>query len=103
MIATILVSAAMGYCGTPYPGWFGKYLRKKRPTPPPPEPWGEWLNKVAGPGEPVPWRLVIGAVGGIAGGLAAQAAFGPEQFAAIGLAAFAGGRLAFEAVDAIRG
>ena len=86
-MGTLAFAAAMGWCGTPYPGWFLEYLRrKKKPSPPsPPEPWKQdFLNPV------------IGILGGVAGGYLASTGFGAENIAAIGLAGFAGGRIGSE-------
>ena len=62
---------AVGWCGTPYPGWW----RGPRPKPDP-EPWwliGKIIGVVAGiiggylftqvfdPTQPVPWRSALGA------------------------------------------
>lgn len=52
--------AAVGWCGTPYPGWW----RGPRPHPDP-EPW--WLI-----------GKIIGVVAGIVGGWAFTQAFGPR-------------------------
>lgn len=51
---------AVGWCGTPYPGWW----RRPRPHPDP-EPW--WLV-----------GKIIGVVAGILGGLAYTKLFGPQ-------------------------
>lgn len=105
MITTIVFSAAMGVCGTPWPGWLWWLLFKKPrpPWPPPPPPWDAWLEKVKGPREPVPWRIGLGILGGIAGGLLMNYAVGSEQLAVAGLAAFAGGRIASEVAALVRG
>lgn len=96
MVTVLAFSAAMGWCGTPWPGWVWWLLRKRKPWPPPPPPWDDWLQKVADPGQPVPWHIAIGMLGGIAAGWSMNAAVGAEQWAAVGLAAFAGGRIANE-------
>ena len=92
MISMIVFSAIMGWCGTPYLKWWVTPWRT-----PPPE-WPGWLKDIAAGPRPEPWRRIgLGIVGGILGGFAINySAIGGEQFAAIGLGAFAGGRVAFE-------
>ena len=86
----LVFSAAMGWCGTPYPWW---WWFKHWPPPPPPPDWAEWLNQLKGDPQPQPWLIGLGVVGGLIGGFAANATLGGEQFSTIGLAAFAGGRI----------
>ena len=84
MLTLLLFSAALGWCGTPYPGWW----RKKGPPPPPPPDWFLSIEP-----EPDPWRIPIGIIGGVAGGLLMSSISGGESLAVVGLAAFAGGRI----------
>ena len=85
MTTLILFSAAMGWCGTPYPGWWWAFFRWRRPSPPPPpDPYRAFSN-------PMPGILAI--IGGIAAGYGMHAVMPEEGYAAVGLAAFAGGRI----------
>jgi uncharacterized membrane protein YeaQ/YmgE (transglycosylase-associated protein family) len=90
-ISLLIFWAIIGFdCGTPWPGWW----RWPIPPPPPPEqrPRPNWLLPI-----------IIGIVGGIAGGWVFTQAFGGPQpepplislipAAATGVGAFAGGRL----------
>lgn len=93
MLLVLLFSAAMGWCGTPYPGW---WRRRKHPPPPPPD-W--FMNFVSS--DPMP-GIIAGIAGGIAGGLIMNNAV-DNNIAAVGLAAFAGGRILSEIVGRVSG
>jgi hypothetical protein len=93
MAAIILFSAAMGWCGTPWPGWW----RKRKPGPPPPPDWFEYFEQ-----ENYTLKILTGIIGGIAGGLIINATAGFEQLAVIGLAALSGGRILSDLVSGIR-
>ena len=84
MLLVILFSAAMGWCGTPYPGW---WRRRKNPPPPPPPDW--FVSFVSS--DPMP-GIIAGIAGGIAGGLIMHYAVS-DNIVAVGLAALAGGRI----------
>lgn len=101
MISLIVFSAAIGWCGTPYPmPWDRRKFPRKFPPPPPPQntEWHTWytsvIEEVAGNPEPQPWRIAFGVAGGILGGIAASSFLDHEQFIVIGMAAFSGGRIA---------
>jgi uncharacterized membrane protein YeaQ/YmgE (transglycosylase-associated protein family) len=49
--------ALVGWCGTPWPGWYIWWLLHHNGPPPPPDPW-PWIDKLAG------------VVGGVVGGWA---------------------------------
>jgi hypothetical protein len=93
MLLVLLFSAAMGWCGTPYPGW---WRRKKYPPPPPPD-W--FINFTSS--DPMP-GIIAGIAGGIAGGLIMNYAVS-DNIAAVGLAALSGGRIVADIVNGIRG
>jgi len=86
MFSIILLSAAMGWCGTPYPGWWWHIIH--RPVPPHPDP-------DAGPyrafSDPMPG--IFGIIGGIAAGYAVHTVFPNESLVLIALCALAGGRI----------
>jgi|GEM_PF-708577 len=83
--------AVIGWCGTPYPGWW------PRPQPPDPEPW---------------WRpRLIGVVAGLVGGWVFTQVFGPEpqpwssalQVAATAVGAFGASRVVGDLYQIARG
>jgi hypothetical protein len=84
MIGAILFSAAMGWCGTPYPGWFWH----RKPGPPDPDPW--WLS------------VISSIIGGVIGGAIMHYTLSSE-LTAIGLASFAGGRIISGIVGSMAG
>ncbi|MFB3388094.1 hypothetical protein [Flavobacterium sp. LAR06] len=79
----------MGWCGTGYPGWL-RYLLKKIPPPPDPEPW--WHIGIIG----------LGLVAGVVGGHYFNDAIVDNQFFA-GQNAIASGLFAFGASNVTTG
>lgn len=107
MLQLIGFSAAMGWCGTPFPDWLWDYIRRHRKwSSPEPEP--DWYTELyalvneKNTGTPVFLRIALGAIGGILGGLIFKVAFGTDQLAAVGLAAYAGGRIIYELGAVVR-
>jgi hypothetical protein len=79
---------AMGWCGTKYPGWWRRFIKK--PPPPDPEPW--WAVATIG----------LGLVAGVAGGVLFSNAIVENQFFA-GQNAIASGLFAFGASNVVTG
>lgn len=71
---TFLMWMLVGWCGTPYPGWWR--WPGPGPRPPQPDPW--WAIKIAS------------AVGGLAGGWLTQSILGPDGGAVALIATFGG-------------
>jgi hypothetical protein len=92
MVLLIIFSAAMGWCGTPWPWWW----RRRKPPPPPPD-WEQYFQA-----NPISWNTLTGIIGGVIGGLIMNGTAGGEQIASIGLAAFAGGRIVTDLVSTFR-
>lgn len=86
MLLYILYSAAMGWCGTHYPGWW------KGPHPHP-DP------------DPNPWWMVIGAglVFGVIGGAIIMKGFGYNDFIHVGVASYAAGRIGTDLLAVAKG
>jgi hypothetical protein len=91
-IALIALWGAVGWCGTPYPGW--------------------WRGPRDGP-QPEPWLVVkiLGVMAGILGGWAFTVVFGPSPepwtaalpAAASAIGAFVGSRVAVDVYGRVRG
>jgi len=91
MLTTLIFSAAMGWCGTPYPGWWWYIIR--HPHGPGPDPY-RISNELL--------VIPLGIVGGIIAGYSIHAALPQESYATIGLAAFAGGRILSDLGNSVR-
>ncbi|MEN2398599.1 hypothetical protein GKZ90_0002315 [Flavobacterium sp. MC2016-06] len=84
-----LFFAAMGICGTLYPGWWRRFF-KIPPPPPDPEPW--WYIGAIG----------LGTIAGLAGGTLFHNRIVDDQLFA-GQAAIASGLVAFAAASIVTG
>jgi hypothetical protein len=93
MLGIVLFSAALGWCGTPWPWWW----RRKPPLPPPPPDWTQYFQT-----NPISWNTLTGIIGGVIGGLIMNGLAGSEQITSIGLVAFAGGRIVTDLVNTVR-
>src|SRR6186997_1220817 len=86
MLVLLIYSAFLGWCGTPWPGWWRHILRPPRPVPPEPDPPYRKATS-----DPMPGIAAL--VGGMAGGYLIHTLMPAEGLAATGLAAFAVGRV----------
>lgn len=86
MLPVFLLSGAMGWCGTPFPGWWW-YIIIHRHWPHPPEPdpvYRAFSNPMPG---------ILGIIGGMAAGSLVHVVYPNESLVLVALAGLAGGRI----------
>lgn len=101
MLVLLIYSAALGWCGTRYPGWWWYLIKHPWPWPGPnPGPDPDPPYRKAG-SDPMPGIAAI--IGGIAGGYLMHNLLPEESFATIGLAALATGRILSDIAGSMKG
>ena len=93
MLSILLLSAAMGWCGTPYPGWWWYLIHRPHPPGPDPGPYRAFSDPMPG---------IFGIIGGVAAGYAVHNTFPNESLVLVALAGFAGGRILLDIAGAFK-